>query len=460
MTTLVTKILYSKNITASKFSQLVAIAGRLGALRTEIWDRFGSIAGVGLSQRKLRDQWLKEKRLFNIPARLWKETLRDTMNDIAMYREAAKVKVRKAIHRRTNDITERKHLYTLLKNDVWLKDNYSRRMMRKYYKHGHTSVNNQIILDTGCYKAFSHNGKAWIDVMSLVHGQRIAIPLNSTVQPKGTIRLILRNGKVEVHYTAEAKYQRPCGKNIIGIDKGYTEAFTDSDGVKHGKGLGCLLSKESDYLKTKYQQRNKLRAIADKKPHVFANNLGRKKLNQRKVKYTTNVRDIIFKAAHTVVDKAKIVVCEDLTSPIPNNKKYGKNQNRHLSGWVKGALADSLKTVTQNRGAVLSLVNAAYTSQMDSRHGVLLGKRDGDTFYGLDQVVQDADTNAARNILARRGDKEISLFTPYKQVKAVLLQRTAIIQKRLGLLNPDTSCNDTNRNALSTVSELPIFKGQ
>jgi len=39
--------------------------------------------------------------------------------------------------------------------------------------------------------------------------------------------------------------------------------------------------------------------------------------------------------------------------------------------------------------------------------------------------VMDADTNAARNILARQDDKEISLFTPYKQVKAILLPKTA-----------------------------------
>src|SRR4051794_5120908 len=90
----VTRIAYSKQITQSKFEHLAEIAKRLGALRTELWDRYGSMAGVGIQQRDLRDQWLAEGRKFNIPARLWKETLRDTTDDIAMYREAAKVKVR------------------------------------------------------------------------------------------------------------------------------------------------------------------------------------------------------------------------------------------------------------------------------------------------------------------------------------------------------------------------------
>ncbi len=95
---------------------------------------------------------------------------------------------------------------------------------------------------------------------------------------------------------------------------------------------------------------------------------------------------------------------------------------------------------------------------MDSRYGTLLGQRNGDTFYGFDRVVMDADTNAARNILARRDDKEISLFTPYKQVKAILLRRTAAVKQRLGLLNQDTSCDGYQLVVLSsTVSESPNF---
>ncbi len=453
----VTRIAYSKNLNQSKFSRLTEIAKRLGDLRVELWDRYGSVAGVTVDPTELRNQWVKEQRQFTVPARLWKETLRDTMDDIALYRQAAKVKVRKAIRCPSKDKAEQKRLYTLLKADAWLEDAYLRRMMRKYFKHGHTSVSNQIVLDSGCYTAFECGGKAWIAVMSLERGQRIAIPLNTTFLPDSTLRLILRDGRVEIHHTIDAEQSNPCGEGIIGIDKGYTEVFTDSDGDKHGLGLGERLSKESDALKKKYKNRNKLKAIAEKQPHILAFNLGRKKLNQRKAKHNAHVKDVCYKAAHAVVDKAKVVVCEDLTSPIPDKKKYGKNQSRHLSAWVKGAMAEAIATVTQRRGSTLFKVNAAYTSQMDSRYGVLLGTRNGDTFYGFDRVVMDADTNAARNILARPGDKEISLFTPYKQVKAILLRRTHEIQIRLGLLNPGSSCYDSNGSSLSTECEEPNF---
>ena len=44
---------------------------------------------------------------------------------------------------------------------------------------------------------------------------------------------------------------------------------------------------------------------------------------------------------------------------------------------------------------------SGYTLPVDSWIGLLQGTRRGDRFCGLDRVVLDADTNAARNILAR-----------------------------------------------------------
>jgi hypothetical protein len=78
--------------------------------------------------------------------------------------------------------------------------------------------------------------------------------------------------------------------------------------------------------------------------------------------------------------------------------------------------------------------------QMDSRHGVLIGHRNGDTFYCFDGVVLHADQNAARNVLARKEDSEIQLWTPFLKVKSILHKRTERFKKRMGLLIQDTSC--------------------
>ena len=373
----VTRIAYSKDLNQGKYDQLEAIAQRLGQLRAEVWQRFGSINGVGVTDRQIRDGWLVEKREFDTPARLWKATLHDTFADITMYREAAKVKVRKAIHKRTDDEEERKRLYTLLKYDRWQEDSYLRRMMRKYYKHGKTKVDNQIILDPQCYKAFDHNGKGWIEVMSLTPRQRIAIPLNTNRLPVGTLRLLLRNGRAEIHYAVDSESEcstKPCGDDAIGVDKGYSEVLIDSDGDMHGSGLGELLSAESDYLKAKYQQRNKIEvardeAITDAKPQkretILINNLGRQKLDKRKQKHTANVRDKVFKAVHSIVDRATTIVSEELSAPIQSKKRYRKDTKRRLSGWVKGLISEALQSVSHRRGSTVVHVHCAYTSQND-----------------------------------------------------------------------------------------------
>ncbi|GEM_PF-3002478 len=78
----VTRILKSKKLNQGKYEQLEEQAKRLGKVRSEVWYSFGSIGGVSIkSDRKIRDQWLKEKHQFNVSANAWKETLRDSFNN-------------------------------------------------------------------------------------------------------------------------------------------------------------------------------------------------------------------------------------------------------------------------------------------------------------------------------------------------------------------------------------------
>ncbi len=450
-----TRILKSKNLNKGKYHQIEEQAERLGKVRSEVWHSFGSIGGVSIkSDRAIRDQWLKEKRRFNVSANAWKETLRDSFGDIKANRESAKEKVRKIIYKQVSDEKKRLELYKKLKSDNWMSDNYLRRLMRKYWKHGRNHTHNQIVVRSDNYTTFQLGGHAWIKIPGLQRGKRIAIPLNTTVEPTGTLRLILKNSEVEVHYTIEIAETHNCGTAIIGVDKGYTEVFVDSDGEHYGEGLGKLLTKHSDKLKKKYQARNKLRAIANKKSqkkqNIIDNNLGRKKLQLKNEKVQSQIKDTIYQATHKLVDKASTIAAEDLTSPI-KSRKFGKNVIRRLSAWTKGVIATALDTISRRRGSSVILVNSAGTMQMDSRYGVLLGKRSGDSFHGFDGVVLQADENAAQNVLARLHDPEIDRWTPWQKVKSILLERTERL--RLGLLNQDSSCN---LSGLSTESELHI----
>jgi IS605 OrfB family transposase len=425
----VTRIANSENLNPGKFSALEEQAQRLGAIRSEVWQRYGSIHGVGLTDRQIRDDWLKTGRVFSVLANAWKETLRDAKANIVMTVEAAKVKVRQAIRHHTSDEQERKNFYAQLANNQFIHDRYLARMMRKYWHRGHNHTCNQIIVRSDSYTTFPLGGRAWIKIPGLERGQRIAIPLNTTVEPTGTLRLILREGRVEVHYAIEVTKTNDCGTQTIGVDKGYTEVLVDSDGTHHGEGLGELLSAESDALKNKNQRRAKLRAIAEnnknerKRQQIINNNLGNKKKNRRAKRTRARIRDKVYKAVHAVVDKASVIASEDLTAQM-SGKNFGKNINRRLSSWTKGVIADALENVSQRRGSTLILVNPAYTSQIDSRNGCLIGSRKGDQFHCFDGVVLQADENAARNVLARLHDPGIDRWTPFKKVKSILLERT------------------------------------
>ncbi|MBK5931299.1 transposase [Halochromatium salexigens] len=201
-----------------------------------------------------------------------------------------------------------------------------------------------------------------------------------------------------------------------------------------------------------------MRAIANhtrnprKRQHIRRFNLGRKKLDRQMDKTHACIRDTVFQAVHQVVDKAAVIATEDLTAPMAG-KSFGKNINRRLASWTKGVIAEALDSVSSRRGSAVVLVNPAYTSQMDSRTGCLEGKRQGDQFYCSDGVVLQADQNAARNVLARLVDPDIERFTPFKRVKAILLERTERL--RLGLLNQDSSCSPGHTRVLSTESESP-----
>ncbi|MBK1650154.1 RNA-guided endonuclease TnpB family protein, partial [Rhabdochromatium marinum] len=396
---------------------------------------------------------------FPVSANAWKETLRDAKGDITANMESAKVKARRCIWRHTQDQAEQKRLFTALKRNDWTSDPYLRRIMRRDWARGHNHTHNQIIVRSDNYTAFQRGGRAWIKIPGLIKGTRIAIPLNTTVEPTGTLRIIIKNDdRIEIHTTIEVEITQDCGTRTLGIDKGYSEALVDSDGDHHGPELGAVLTKQSDTLKAKYQHRSKLHALAKnsrnprKREHIRQFNLGRKTLNRQIDKTHARIRDLVFQSVHKVVDKAAMIAAEDLTAPMAG-KSFGKHVNRRLASWTKGVIAEALDSVSSRRGSTVVLVNPAYTSQMDSRNGGLLGRRQGDRFHCFDGVVLQADQNAARNVLARLSDPDIERFTPYRAVKAILQARTERL--RLGLLNQDSSCSPGQNRVLSTESELP-----
>jgi transposase len=276
----------------------------------------------------------------------------------------------------------------------------------------------------------------------------VRIPLNTTVAPTGTLRLILRDGRVEVHYQVDAATlkaaQRPCGTETVGIDRGYREVCIDSAGRRYGTRLGELLTVESDRLRAKNARRAKLRSIAEKAAkagdqakadRIVRRNLSRAKYRRQQTGARQAIRTKTYTAINALVDNAKVIAAEDLTKPIVG-RSLGRAWNRRLAAWTKGITAQALRDVSDRRGSAVVVVNAAYTSQTDSRNGTF-GYRRGRTFHCFDGVVLDADHNAAVNVLHRMSDPDITLWMPHNQVRQIIAARTR--SHRLRLPSQDSS---------------------
>ena len=458
----VTRVAYSRDLNRGKLAALTEQARRLGRVRAQVWQRYGSAAGARLSDRQVRDTWMADRTHagFGVLANAWKETLRDAIGDIRASRDAAKVKARRAISQRTTDPAERKRLFTALKAGEWAGDRYLSGLMRKHWRRGHSHVTNQIIIRADNVRTFTltEGGGVWLAVPGLLPRTSVKIPLDTTVAPSGTLRVILRGGRAEVHYQIDGaalkSSDRPHGDRSIGVDKGYTEVLTDSDGVRHGPGLGVLLSAESDRLTVKNRRRAKIRAVAEraakrgdhaKAGRITRCNLGTAKKTRARRRFEAKARTLTFEAVHAVTDKASAVVAEDLTRVFAGRRNLGRNMNRRLAAWTKGLTAEGLSSVPERRGSALVLVNAAYTSQADPVTGTL-GVRKGDRLYCESGDVYDADHAAAINILQRASDPGITLHTPHTRVKQILQERADRQRARLPAQDSSPGSRSGERN--------------
>jgi IS605 OrfB family transposase len=184
--------------------------------------------------------------------------------------------------------------------------------------------------------------------------------------------------------------------------------------------------------------------------NIIKNNLGyqvkSKKLTQEKATIQNFIRSDLRRNITTSVD----IYGEDLTQPI-KGKQQAKRINRKLNQWMKGELQASLEKIAKETGSTLSVVNPAYTSQVDHQTGTLLGSRSGDRFIRYTGDVIQADLNAAINICVRGQDNKITRYMKTSEVETELLIRTVRYLISLGV---------SVTNALEFGWLLPKFKAK
>ncbi|NEO90330.1 MAG: transposase [Moorea sp. SIO3G5] len=437
-------------MTKSVELELLQVMKKLGIVRSESYNKLGSISHWGLDWKKAIPE-IKSFRTpdtLGLPAKLMDWTINDVAKAITASQAACTDAVIKKIYKRfpgKDNQKTRKELCKQLKTRAFLDNPLLHRLVRKEFQRGHSWVKNQIVYQQEGYKCNRISRNTYqLELAGLRKRKRNKITVKSNRKIKGQIRLIYNQllQRFEIHFLVDyGTVDIPADRRSIGIDKGYTEAFYDSDDQAHGKGLGKLATKNSERIYAKNRNRGKLWAIhrklekidPAKSARILENNLSRKTENRRYRKNQSEITAIIGAASKALFKGESLkVFAEDLTQPI-KNKRQSKAMSRKLNSWMKGQIRDSLQKWANWTGSVVTEVQPSYTSQIDSVTGTLLGKRIGDSFTRFNGVVLQADHNAAKNILDRGTDKEITRYMSKTEVQAVLLRRTARFLEGMGL---------------------------
>ncbi len=458
----------SEILSIEQLQELSLILHRYNTVRTYIFSRFGSINGLQYLQypRKIRDEWVKSgfAEQWELPPKYWKCALEDAFNSIKSNWEATKTNIRKHISRNQNLTKQEKEycfyilkansiLHSILTHtefirpdkikdlDVDTKKVHSSicRYVRKY-KFGTPKATHgkSMLIDDNMY---SYKSKTTdMGIQGLIRGKQIRFNTRDKRKWKGNINIVLCDDYIEIHKATKVKINSIAeSENIVGIDKGFSSLIATSAGEnkQYGTKLNSLLIEKSDKLSKKNRQRNKLNALLRKHKRNGNNkkvqtllkyNLGRIKYNKLKSKSTAHIESYINASLNEFIQEQKPseIVLEDL-SFVSWKKKLPKRTNRLLSSWIKGYLQERLEYKSKLFNIKKAVVNPAYTSQTCSQCGCL-GNRSGDRFKCPNcGMGANADYNASRNILNRKFDNEISLYTPYKRVKEIIQCRVSTL---------------------------------
>ncbi|NEQ05558.1 MAG: transposase [Moorea sp. SIO1G6] len=430
--------------------ELLSTMKKLGVVRSESYNKLGSISHWGLDWKKaypeVRD--FRKPESLGLPSKLMEWTVSDVAKTITAQQAASIEAVIKKIYKRfpgKENQKIRKDISKQLKTSAFLDNPLLHRLVRKEFQRGHSWVKNQVVYQQGGYSCKRLSRYTYqLELAGIRRGKRNKLIVRSNRNIKGQIRLIYNSllARFEIHFLVNhGTAEIPPERRAIGVDKGYTEAFYDSDGQAHGKNLGKIATIKSvrvawpfgHRICAKNRNRGKLWAIhrklekidPAKSARILKNNLSRKTENSRYRRDQSELRAIIGAASKSLFKGESLrIFAEDLTQPI-KNKRQSKAMSRKLNSWMKGEMRYSLQKWANWTGSVVTEVQPSYTSQIDSFSGTLLGARIGDSFIRFNGVVLQADHNAAKNILARGTDQGISRFMTRVEVQAVLLRRTA-----------------------------------
>jgi IS605 OrfB family transposase len=448
-----------------KIKELNQIGIAYTTVKNYIYSRYSGINSLILLKgykKLIRDEWVKSEfaTQWKLPARYWKMALDEAISNIKTEWTNTKHRVKLAAINNLNlSESERGFILYILKSDnalfsilhgeefklpekfhgLTLKKEYVFNLIRRYirkYK-GEIPYSYKIssfMIDADMYEYKLIDNKLKIFIQGLNRGNRIEINLKDRNIHNGNLRILIKGTTIEIH---KAKYVKALNhekleEKSIGIDKGYRCLIATSENKFYGERLNDFLSKETERLNRVNAERNKFWALMKKckeegnikkAENIESFNLGKVKYNNKKNRFDAQVKSYINAEINRFIeeDSPTELVLEDL-SFVSWTKKFPAHIKRKLSRWIKGYIKERLAYKCKLSGIGQHIVNAAYTSQVCHRCG-RFGERSNEVFKCSSCGVIDADYNASMNIVNRKDDKEISLYTPYRLVKDILKKR-------------------------------------
>ncbi|AVQ39845.1 hypothetical protein C7M56_14600 [Clostridium botulinum] len=452
---------YSYKLDTEMLDELKFIANQYKNVKNYVYSRYSGINSIPLlnKERQIRNEWVKSEfaKQWKLPARYWKLALTESIGNINSQWSNIKNKIKKQVKVNENLSYEDKHYinYIVKFNSYYHKvltnqkfdipkifenknlnfkylNNLIRRYTRKYKGHiPYSKVGKTFSIDTGLY---SYKNDC-INITSTKKGKRISIELTDNNKYDRTMIVKIIDNRIVINCPLKIKTRKNKSTNIIGIDKGYRYLFAVSSENFYGENLNNYLSKETERLNKVNTQRNRFWALynqyieqdnIEKANKIKENNLGKVKYNHNKLKHDQTVKSYINYSLNQLIkeEKPKEIVLENLDF-VNWNDKYLKDVKRKLSRWIKGYIRERLEYKCDFYSIKYTYINPAYTSKACSVCGGF-GKRDGDVFTCPKCGEFHADINASKNILNRKYDNDITLYTNYKKVKEILENRLKV----------------------------------
>ncbi|MCD5502706.1 transposase, partial [Lactobacillus delbrueckii subsp. lactis] len=280
----------------------------------------------------------------------------------------------------------------------------------------------------------------------------------------GDITVVLDRIKqrLEVHKLISSKRYSNDSKKAIGIDKGLATLLSSSSGNEYGKNFSKLTNTIVDkygkrnanrqpYMNLRWQLNQQLellekanqplsktalrkkRKLLGKLKNLEQNNIGRKSYDKSYRSAQETIRSFISCAINRMIEKEHPVVIakEDLTfvkekGVKSDNSRFARKMRKRLNSWTKGQLDERIVYLSSKNSIETHDVNPAYASQYCPICGQHFEERYG-SHHELTKCKKcgkmNANIAAAKNILSRLTDEEITLYTPYKRVKEILASR-------------------------------------